>query len=470
MLGLGLNESSGELLVTASTNIVGDSSVGRVYILDDNVAPSATLDPVTNADAHSATLNGSVNPNGFHATYRFEYVDDAEFTANGFENAMRIPIAKTLYNRIGNGTSPVALENDIPAHLIPGTTYHVRLVAGQVFSPVETVAGPETFTTDSSAPTIAGIAATVSTDEATLRAAINPENEAVTNYHFNWGPTSAYGNSTPAGNLLSGTDPVAVADELGGLTPGMTYHYQLVATNGTGTTMGPDQTFTTLAQQPGLGPERGYEIVSQNPTGGVPIVPTVSQPDVSPNGDHVLFDSVQPLPGSVVPIADEVSNSWVYASDRGSDAWTLSDTDSAGWAPMGRVIRPIASVHGHPGRVGPGRSERSPRMCTSASRTGRSSGSPGTHAFLWAPRRPLQAEPEIQTTNLSPGIDGPDSPWTMSDDGSTLVFASERPLLDDDPGDLSGFSGRTVQVAGRPAEPCRPSPGRQRAAGRHVAG
>jgi hypothetical protein len=430
--GLGLNDSSGELLVTASSNLVGDGGFARVFILDDNVAPSVTLDPVTVFDAHSATLTGSVNPNGFHATYRFEYVDDAEYLSNEFANAQRIPIATNLYTQIGNGTSPLALEHELPAHLIPGTTYHVRLVAGQVSSPTTTISGEQTFTTDDSAPTITGTAATISTDEATLRGAINPEDEAVTNYHFKWGTSEAYGNTTPVGNLASGNESVAVIEELTGLAPGTTYHYQLVTTNGTGTTTEPDQTFTTLAEEPKLGPERGYEMVSHYPSGGVPLYPTATSPSVD-LGDEVIYKTYQAAPGSVSPIPDHINFSeWLYKSVRGPAGWEVHQI------PLTRTIA---------GRTADSL-DLSHELFTTT--TGLDpddqNGTADMYlrqpdgAYTWISRDPRIPVGTPQTeggpgksTEFGGGSEAEGWRW-MSYDGNTVVFLSHRSLDDADPG------------------------------------
>lgn len=435
--GLAQNETTGQLIVSAYTGVFGTYR-DYVFILDDNVAPTATLDPITNFDAHSAELTGSVNPNGFYAKYRFEYVANAEFEANGFTNATRVPIADA---QAGKGTAVVPVAQDTPHHLVPGTTYHVRLVAGQVFSPTEVVGGPLTFTTPGASPGIAGPLAAPSTAKATLRAAINPENQAVTNYHFNWGTTGAYGNTTPAGSLPTGTSPAPISAELTGLTPGTTYHYQLVATNGTGTTTGPDQTFTTFAQQPGLGPKRGYEMVSQYPTGGIPMVPGVTVPDVSPDGNRALFGSVQPLPGSVTPVeGNHVDRVWMYGSDRTPSGWKLQQTGVARLAvPWGASIDLSREISQMKTGLDPDDQngaydlyERQPD---------------GT--FVWISRDPRIPVGTPQTapggvitasTEFDAGSGGgPDTPWTMSEDGSTVVFKSTRPLLDDDPGTAGGF-------------------------------
>jgi hypothetical protein len=318
VLGLGLDDEAERLFVSQGE---------KIHILEENVAPEATLDPVTEFDAHSATFTGTADPNGFEATYRFEYVDDAEFTANGFENAAQVPIAD---EGVGNGDSPVAVEDETGDNLLPGTLYHARLVVRQTLAGTEDVGGPVTFTTPGTAPSIAGTDVTIATDEATLRGAIDPENEEVSNYHFEWGTTEGYGNTTPVGNLATGTDPVAIAEELTGLTPGQTYHYRLLATNGTGTTTGPDRTFTTYLQLPGLGPKRAYELVSQNPTGGIPMIPTGPEPKSSEDGKRIVFGSYQPIPGSKAVVDDQVSDVyWSYEALRGSDGWKISQTGFA---------------------------------------------------------------------------------------------------------------------------------------------
>jgi hypothetical protein len=72
-----------------------------------------------------------------------------------------------------------------------------------------------------------------------------------TSYHFEYGPTTAYGSATPATDtgVVFGALPVAAT--LDGLTPGTTYHFRLVATNKGGVREGLDQSFTTPAAAPG---------------------------------------------------------------------------------------------------------------------------------------------------------------------------------------------------------------------------
>jgi YVTN family beta-propeller protein len=86
----------------------------------------------------------------------------------------------------------------------------------------------------------------VTSAAATLNGSVNPEGQSTT-YKFDYGTSTSYGSSvpSPAGSAGSGTSTVNESASLTGLRPGTTYHYRIEATNATGTTDGPDQTFTT---------------------------------------------------------------------------------------------------------------------------------------------------------------------------------------------------------------------------------
>lgn len=93
-------------------------------------------------------------------------------------------------------------------------------------------------TSSASTPTVSTLAATsVGATSATLNGTVNP-NAASTTYWFEWGLTTAYGNSTTSTNAGNGSLQVIVSSNLAGLTAGNTYHYRLVASNNQGTTYG----------------------------------------------------------------------------------------------------------------------------------------------------------------------------------------------------------------------------------------
>jgi hypothetical protein len=89
-------------------------------------------------------------------------------------------------------------------------------------------------------------AAEVTTSEAKLGALVNPGGIQTT-YRFEYGTTTAYGQSTPfpEGSVGEGVTSHAVWAAASSLAPGTTYHYRVVATNELGTATGLDQTFTT---------------------------------------------------------------------------------------------------------------------------------------------------------------------------------------------------------------------------------
>ena len=81
---------------------------------------------------------------------------------------------------------------------------------------------------------------------ADLGGAVNDDSQ-LASYHFDYGTTTAYGSSTATQTAAASASPVGVISTAGGLSPSTTYHFRLVATNYTGTTAGPDETFTTAA-------------------------------------------------------------------------------------------------------------------------------------------------------------------------------------------------------------------------------
>jgi hypothetical protein len=66
--------------------------------------------------------------------------------------------------------------------------------------------------------------------------------------YFQYGTTAAYGASTATQSVGASSGPRSLAGAIGGLAPGTTYHFRLVADNSGGVAYGDDQTFTTEAR------------------------------------------------------------------------------------------------------------------------------------------------------------------------------------------------------------------------------
>jgi hypothetical protein len=96
--------------------------------------PAITIKPASSPTRTSATMSGSINPNGFETSYQFEY---GTTTAYGSK-------APALPKSIGSGSSPVNVSETVEG-LAAETTYHFRLVSTNVKG---TIKGPDqTFTT-----------------------------------------------------------------------------------------------------------------------------------------------------------------------------------------------------------------------------------------------------------------------------------------------------------------------------------
>ncbi|MBI5104603.1 MAG: hypothetical protein HZB46_06390, partial [Solirubrobacterales bacterium] len=96
-------------------------------------------------------------------------------------------------------------------------------------------------------PTVGDVRdAAVTSTTATVSAPVTPNSQATT-YVFEYGTTTAYGQTTSSSSAGSGAVEQPATAALTGLSPSTTYHVRVVATNATGTTTGADHVLTTTA-------------------------------------------------------------------------------------------------------------------------------------------------------------------------------------------------------------------------------
>jgi virginiamycin B lyase len=128
---------------------------------------------------------------------------------------------------------------------------------------------------------------------ATLQADIGPNSQA-TIYEFEYGTSASYGSHTATSSIGSGASSVPVFSTLSGLSPATEYHVRAVASNPTGTTYGPDQTFTT-ASKPIVSGE-----AERTPSESVPPVAAGSTPTATtlPSIVGPALDLPTPLPAA----------------------------------------------------------------------------------------------------------------------------------------------------------------------------
>jgi phosphodiesterase/alkaline phosphatase D-like protein len=197
-------------------------------------APTATTGAATGVGSIAATLNGTVNANGFSTTVIFEYGLD---TSYGFTwTADQSPVT---------GSTNTAVTATL-SELLPNTIYHYRVVATNANG---TSNGADmTFTTLPPPPLVLTAAATaVTTSSATLNGLVNPGDDSTT-VTFEYGTDTSYGTTVTADQSpVTGTSVTPVSTDITGLTNNTTYHFRVVAQNSGGTSYGNDMTFSTGA-------------------------------------------------------------------------------------------------------------------------------------------------------------------------------------------------------------------------------
>jgi phosphodiesterase/alkaline phosphatase D-like protein len=217
--------------------VVGTSANGTATGADQTFTtpgpPSAVTGAASAVTDNSATLAGSVAANGADATVTFEY---GETTAYGSSAAgSPSPVS---------GSTSTAVTAALSG-LIPGTTYHYRVVASSTNGTTE--GADQTFTTAAPPVPTTGIASGISSSSASVAGTVNAKG-ASTTVTIEYGETTTYGNSvTATPSPVTGFSPTAISALLSGLDPETTYHFRLVATNAYGTVTGDDDTFTTTA-------------------------------------------------------------------------------------------------------------------------------------------------------------------------------------------------------------------------------
>jgi hypothetical protein len=198
--------------------------------------PAATTGSATNLGPTTATVTGTVDPQGMATTYHFEYGTSSSYGL------------QTSDQDAGSGTGAVDVQAALTG-LTSATTYHYRVVATNAAGVARgtdrtlTTAGPPGAST--------GTARNITTTGARLTASVDP-NSHPTTYRFEYGTTTRYGNQTASASAGSGASAVAVGTDVSGLQPHTRYHYRVVATNAAGTARGRDRTFTTLRNPRGF--------------------------------------------------------------------------------------------------------------------------------------------------------------------------------------------------------------------------
>jgi hypothetical protein len=206
---------------------LGDGSVTITYA--PQPAPDTTTGPASSVTDTTATVAGTVNPNGLATTYHVDYGTDPNYGR------------RTADGSAGNGYFAANVSGSLTG-LQPATVYHYRLVATSASG--TTYGVDQTFETTAPPVVSTGPASGVTDTAANVAGTLNAEGLS-TRYHFDYGTTGSYGHATAdvSATARFGAQPASAS--LAGLQAGMAYHYRLVATNSSGTSYGLDQVLHT---------------------------------------------------------------------------------------------------------------------------------------------------------------------------------------------------------------------------------
>jgi DNA-binding beta-propeller fold protein YncE len=268
-------DGAGRVYRTASDTGQGISVFGPTVTVPDVTTGEATITGDT-----SATLQGTVNPDGVALEECF--FEWGKQKGPPYEH--KTPCQETPAE-IGVSVKTVHLAL---AGLEAETLYHYRLAAK---NPNATINGADrTLKTPGKPAILAQWATGVGIAEATLAATIVPENSPTT-YHLEWGKANApYEHLTAEKEIGSDTAEHTMTQLLTDLESGTAYHYRFVAANGIGTSEGAEHNFTTFP--PVSDPE--VDCPNQGLRGG----PSAALPDCR------AFEMVSPLDknnGDILP-------------------------------------------------------------------------------------------------------------------------------------------------------------------------
>jgi len=312
----------------------------NVAVLEDAAPPDPPeplIDPVTVFDDTTATLEGTVDPNNNPTSYRFQYIDDASYQANGatFEGALTAPPVTDA--AAGSGDAEVPALEEI-TDLNPGTLYHARLIARVTGGPnngTEVASAEVEFTTDAAPPDAATSPVSAKTSSALLSGIVDPHG-AETTYAFEYGTQGPCSNpanacdSTPLTSAGAAGGGQVVSANVTGLAPNATYHYRLIAESVLGEASTPDRTVVTIPQST-LPEDRVYEKATPDDKGDAELGTNYRQ--ASASGDGLAHN---PPLGNAFP-GGESSQGLTnpYLSTRGPDGGWSTEALAPAFTPHG---------------------------------------------------------------------------------------------------------------------------------------
>ena len=295
------------------------------------LAPTVVTTAATPLTSTTAQLNGTVNPNGVNATVTIEW---------GLTTAYGNTVSATPGTVTGSTANPVMTSI---SGLTPYTTYHYRVVAAN-FN--ETTYGNDmTFITSAIPSTVVTLpASNIVVSSATLNGTVNA-NYAPTNVSFQWGLTTAYGNTVAATpTTVTGSTTTAVSAGITSLTFGTIYHFRCVGTGPGGTIYGTDIQFSSDCPTPAQpGTITGPVSVCRNTTGIIY--------SVTPVAGATGYNWIVPAGATITAGANTNSITVSYSTSATSGSVTVAGTIACGSGPSASLavtvnLLPVPTITG----------------------------------------------------------------------------------------------------------------------------
>ena len=207
------------------------TSRGADQTFSTRAAPTVVTSPAWSLGPTSATVGGTVDPNGRSTGWWVEYGTSTSYGS------------RTDTQSAGSGSTGVSVSVRLTG-LKAGVTYHVRLVASNDLG--TTRGADQSFRTDL-APTVStGGADGIGVSSARVGGSVNPQGRGSLAW-FEYGTTSALGARTGDQDAGYGTRATRLYAQLTGLQPGTKVYYRIAARSDAGTTVGQTRSFTTSA-------------------------------------------------------------------------------------------------------------------------------------------------------------------------------------------------------------------------------
>jgi hypothetical protein len=318
----------------------------RVLSFAVATVPDVTTAKASGFSAGSATLSGTVDPDGVELESglegcRFEWGEHGPSEPEPYGHS--VPCDETAA-QIGAGSTPVEVHADISG-LQQGSIYHFRLVAGnhnQVNGLInEPTLGSDLAFGPSSIENASAIE--VGAASATVQAQVDPNN-VDTSVSLEYGTeVGVYDKSASGQDIGSGGTGQKVSFPLADLAPGTVYHYRVIASNalGEGTQAAVSADYSFVTQRTGGGlvlPDgRAWEMVSPpDKRGGEPdsIFESGGIVQASAAGDAITY--LVTLPTEIEPAGSP--GAVQVLSRRTASGWASSDIALPHGGPVGAAV------------------------------------------------------------------------------------------------------------------------------------